>query len=89
MSLSKSEEKLLLDYADIFNVPPASFAENKGAAYVILSALYGYLALDSDPERKQLRDAVLVESHAQFGNSLFFWKRSKYGCASHGSTKMV
>ena len=72
MSLSRSEEKLLLDYADIFRISPAAFSENRGAAYAILTALYGYLSLDADAERKQLRDAVLVESNAQFGNGLFF-----------------
>lgn len=71
MSLSRAQNKLLLDYADIFSVSHSSFSDNKGAAYVILTALYGYLSLDSDSERKQLRDAVLAESYAQFGSGMF------------------
>lgn len=72
MTLSPAEDKLLYDYADVFNINPSTFISNKDGAYVILAMLYGYLSLDKD-ERRRYRDGVLVETDNQFGqDSAFF-----------------
>lgn len=87
MALTTQEQRLLIEYGQIFNISPPQYEGQEEEAYYILVMLYGLFAIDDKYDRQKYRDAILNETKNKFGQTGPFFGRVIRTISFHISQK--
>lgn len=72
MSLTSQEQRLLIEYGDLFRIRPGSYSGQEDQAFYILALLYALPSVEGR-DRKKYRDGILGEAANLFGQESRFF----------------
>lgn len=75
MSLTAQEQRLLIEYAEVFSIRPGDYSNNEEEAYHILATLYGFPSIERDYEKRRFQAGLVTEVIDVFGDNSRFFQR--------------